>query len=873
MDDSLLTPSGPSRLAQVQDAKDMFDTVKRNAEKSNSSIPPYEFIELIGKGAFGRVYKCRHSQTGQLVAVKILNIDDADFEADKRERDETVKDFRKEVEILTQLKDFKAKNVNMIHDAFDLHSQLWIVSDFCTGGSVRTLMRANPKRGLEEQYLIPIARELAIALKSVHDIGVIHRDLKCANVYVTEDGRIQLGDFGVVGIMDNGIAKRTTIIGTPWYMPREMHIDAHTVTQGYGKEVDIWAYGCTIFEMATGLAPNATVGQNMLGVVLEQGAPRLTGDEYSDDLRDFAAFCLDSNPVTRPTADQILKHPYIAGTRQSHPTHSLVALIDRYVVWEHRGGQRTSLFNPGGAAAPVRVNDEDTPTTESDDWNFNTTESFYGGFAKRYSQTLVHEDFDMHFEAPPGAGLPPIRAKALTPAEQIQREHAAKSENRGAQSLNRIWNQTGPQYDADSHTGTFEPANDLPLREYSSDSAPRESTVFIDLDATPSENTGSAFNFDFDNIQTIKAKQRGSVAEEDEQPVYNNQPTDDKRSTMAWTFPSVAVEETQQKRATMDWTWPGEPMNAHLDVDGPLTLLNDNDDLPTRPQLKHTATAPLGQVGDFIHTGPAYATHAPPTRESLRSLIDLNLDLSDTSDVARPSTAVSYAGSASTIMTAGPFDLDDSSSIQDTDQNRTSFHKPWLSEGGNDDRNSLRKLPLHDRGNSLSSTDSDSVAHGRKDFYNDEYVSDVEFDNYFDKMAGSMMSQTAASENGSTWDTADDDEVEYNAPVTPQLRDFTFPPTSGGVVGAPRQARRQNSDGAAQDPIEFPIPQPPNPEALFDRADEQLVVAELSRLLRDAGNAFKSTAAAVQKYAELDVEDSQINGLGHASNVQYINGA
>lgn len=353
---------------------------------------------------------------------------------------------------------------------------------------------------------------------------------------------------------------------------------------------------------------------------------------------------------------------------------------------------------------------------------------------------------------------------------------------------------------------------------------------------------------------------------------------------MAWTFPSVSAEESQLKRATMDWTWPGEPATAPLDADSSLTLIDDGEDLPVRPMLKHTATAPLGQIGDFIHNGPTYADnqHPPVARASLRSLIDLSLDLSDASDPQRPSTAVSHAGSTSTTMTTGPFDLEDSSDVRDADQNRVSLHKQWLSEGADEGRNSLRKLPLHQRGSSLSSTDSDTVSHNRREFYNDEYLSDYEFENYFDKMAGPMVDPTARSESGSTWDMVEDDEIEYSTPATPHIGDFTFPLATTlpnvDVAGIPRPPRRQGSDPKTMEALDFPTPQPPNSEALFDRADDQVVMTELRRLLRDAGDAFKSTAVALQRYSELEnKEQSQVNNKSSANHVgpsgQYTNGA
>ena len=121
----------------------------------------------------------KNRETQQVVAVKVIEVDMSDYEAPTEAKDDTIEDFRKETSILRQLKDSRAKNVNVLYEAFAFSSQLWIVSEYCPGGSVHTLMKANPKIGLEEKFIIPIARELGIALQYVHAAGVIHRDIKC----------------------------------------------------------------------------------------------------------------------------------------------------------------------------------------------------------------------------------------------------------------------------------------------------------------------------------------------------------------------------------------------------------------------------------------------------------------------------------------------------------------------------------------------------------------------------------------------------------------------------------------------------------------------------------------------------------------------
>jgi serine/threonine protein kinase len=124
----------------------------------------------------------KNRKTQELCAVKIIEVDATDYMADNSSRDDTIKEFVRETSILQSLKDNKVKNVNVIYDAFSVDSWLWIVTEYCPGGSLATLMKANNRPqfpGLEEQFIIAIAREVAVALKYIHEAGVIHRDIKC----------------------------------------------------------------------------------------------------------------------------------------------------------------------------------------------------------------------------------------------------------------------------------------------------------------------------------------------------------------------------------------------------------------------------------------------------------------------------------------------------------------------------------------------------------------------------------------------------------------------------------------------------------------------------------------------------------------------
>lgn len=176
----LQPPVAGTKARALQQAKEMEDLVAERAKRSGEEPPPYDFYELIGKGSYGRVFKGLNRKTGGLVAIKIIDIDRVDYE---EMTSKNLSETLKEIDILQQLRDSKARPyVNIIEEARSVHNELWIVSEYASGGSVATLMKPCMIRepfGLEEKFIIPIARELALGLKYTHEAGVIHRDLKC----------------------------------------------------------------------------------------------------------------------------------------------------------------------------------------------------------------------------------------------------------------------------------------------------------------------------------------------------------------------------------------------------------------------------------------------------------------------------------------------------------------------------------------------------------------------------------------------------------------------------------------------------------------------------------------------------------------------
>ncbi|KAM7211030.1 Protein kinase-like domain containing protein [Rhypophila decipiens] len=357
-----------TRQRAIQDANLMQEIAVKQCSEAGIETPPYKLTELIGKGSFGRVYKATAIKLQETVAVKVMSIEEGDSLAPGR--NDTFAEILKEVTTLRILNDGGAKNVNRFIDCILVGHSMWVVTEYCAGGSVATLMR--PTGFLPETWIIPVLREVAEALYWVHKHGIIHRDLKCANVLITEDGSVQLCDFGVAGIIKSKVDKRSTITGTLQWMAPELFDNNVT----YGNEVDIWAFGSMAYEAATGFPPNATtildMDLNRFGAYLKESCPRLEGDEYSDQLKDLISYCMVADPARRPRIEELQRHPYIRNSHANFPTSSLKDVLETYKDWEKRGGNRQSLFNQGGAQCHSRNRSMSLSAVEDQGWDYGT---------------------------------------------------------------------------------------------------------------------------------------------------------------------------------------------------------------------------------------------------------------------------------------------------------------------------------------------------------------------------------------------------------------------------------------------------------------------------------------------------------------------
>ncbi|XP_061651608.1 TRAF2 and NCK interacting kinase a isoform X9 [Phyllopteryx taeniolatus] len=280
-----------------------LDEIDLSALREPAGI--FELVELVGNGTYGQVYKGRHVKTGQLAAIKVMDVTGDEEEEIKAEIN-MLKKYSHHRNIATYYGAFIKKNPPGIDD------QLWLVMEFCGAGSVTDLIKNTKGNSLKEEWTAYICREILRGLTHLHQHKVIHRDIKGQNVLLTENAEVKLVDFGVSAQLDRTVGRRNTFIGTPYWMAPEVIACDENPDATYDFKSDLWSLGITAIEMAEGAPPLCDMHpMRALFLIPRNPAPRLKSKKWSKKFQLFIESCLVKSHGQRPSTEQLLKHPFI----------------------------------------------------------------------------------------------------------------------------------------------------------------------------------------------------------------------------------------------------------------------------------------------------------------------------------------------------------------------------------------------------------------------------------------------------------------------------------------------------------------------------------------------------------------------------------
>lgn len=304
-----------SRIKKANPLLKKIQKIEKNYNRSNSCtsffelkhaynmykikfIDPEDFwkiLDLIGNGSFGKIYKCKNLQDDKVGAMKVLNLNE----------NLSLEQLLIELEILNKC---NHKNIVKFYDAFIHNDKLYIIMEYCSLGSLDSIIN-DLNRNLTEDEIRFIIQQVLEAILYLHEnLFVIHRDIKAANILVTKDGKMKLADFGVSTRNQYLEQKKSTFTGSPYWVSPEVINCSSLKFMRYNYKADIWSLGITCIELAEKQPPNTSLNpKEAMKKTKHENSPKLKEpSKWSEHFQNFIAQCLVKNPKDRPTACQLI---------------------------------------------------------------------------------------------------------------------------------------------------------------------------------------------------------------------------------------------------------------------------------------------------------------------------------------------------------------------------------------------------------------------------------------------------------------------------------------------------------------------------------------------------------------------------------------